>query len=249
MPGRTCCSPPSCAGSSASSSGRRDRGWPACGGWRPSRTHCRPRPCAPPRPSSATSTTCSPPRSSRPGSTPAGCPSRTGTAICGGWSCASGGPDELEQIESEFAVGDDEVEAALPAEAVCTGFLRRAAERLAEDAALAATDDDGEDSADRAALIAALTREAEAVRGRAPSPPEVEREIAAHASRLDPDRGRDARARRRRGGARSGALRPRRRPPAGRRRGRLRPAGERARALPGRRRPGAPGRARQREPG
>ena len=49
--------------------------------------------------------------------------------------------DELEQIASEFAVGDDEIEAALPAEAICSGFLRRAAEQLAEDAALAATDE------------------------------------------------------------------------------------------------------------
>ena len=88
--------------------------------------------------------------------------------------------DELERIESEFAVGDEEVEAALPAEAVCTGFLSRAAERLAEDAALAATDDAVEDSPDRATLIAALARGAEAVRARAPSRPEVEREVAAH---------------------------------------------------------------------
>ena len=88
--------------------------------------------------------------------------------------------DELEQIASEFAVGDDEVEAALPAEAICTGFLRRAAERLAEDAALAATDDDAEDNPDRAALIAALARGADAVRGRTPSLPEVEHELAAH---------------------------------------------------------------------
>ena len=88
--------------------------------------------------------------------------------------------DELERIESEYAVGDEEVEAALPAEAVCTGFLSRAAERLAEDAALAATDDAVEDSPDRATLIAALARGAEAVRARAPSRPEVEREVAAH---------------------------------------------------------------------
>lgn len=89
--------------------------------------------------------------------------------------------DELERIESEFAVGAEEVEAALPAEAVCTGFLRRAAERLAEDAALAATDDAVEWSPDRSTLIAALAQGAEAVRSRAPSPADVEREVAAHA--------------------------------------------------------------------
>ena len=120
--------------------------------------------------------------------------------------------DELERIASEFAVGDDEVEAALQAEAICSGFLRRAAERLAEDAALAATDDDAEDSGDRATLDrrprpgggGGARPRSEPARGRArdrrPRP------------RLDPDRGRDARARRRRGGARGGALRPRRRP-------------------------------------
>ncbi len=84
--------------------------------------------------------------------------------------------DELERIESEFAVGDDEVEAALTAEAICGGYLRRAAERLAEDAALAATDDAGRGSGD----LAAIAREADAVRERAPSRPEVEHEIAAH---------------------------------------------------------------------
>ena len=88
--------------------------------------------------------------------------------------------DELEQIASDFPVGDDEVEAALPAEAICSGFLRRAAERLAEDAALAATNGGAEDGGDRGALIAALIREADAARGRAPSLPEVEHEIAAH---------------------------------------------------------------------
>ena len=88
--------------------------------------------------------------------------------------------DELERIESEFAAGDEEVEAALPAEAICTGFLRRAAERLAEDAALAASVDAVEDSPDRTTLIAALTRGAEVARARAPSLPEVEREVAAH---------------------------------------------------------------------
>ena len=87
--------------------------------------------------------------------------------------------DELEWIESEFAVGDEEVEAALPAEAVCTGFLRRAAERLAEDAALAASVDAVEDSPDRITLLAALMRAADVVRARAPSAPEVEREVAA----------------------------------------------------------------------
>lgn len=89
--------------------------------------------------------------------------------------------DELEQIESEFAASEEEVEAALPAEAFCTGFLRSAAERLAEDAALADADNAVEDSPDRATLIAALARGADAVRARAPSPPEVERVVAAHA--------------------------------------------------------------------
>lgn len=88
--------------------------------------------------------------------------------------------DELERIESEFPVGDEAVEAALPAEATCTGFLRAAAERLAEDAALAATNGDDDESSDRAALLAALTSRADAVRVRAPSPTEVEREVAAH---------------------------------------------------------------------
>ena len=87
---------------------------------------------------------------------------------------------ELDRIESEFAVGDDEVEAALPAEAVCTGSLRRAVERLAEDAALVAADDAVEDLGDRAMFIAALTLEAAAVRARAPSSLDVEREVAAH---------------------------------------------------------------------
>jgi hypothetical protein len=89
--------------------------------------------------------------------------------------------DELERIEIQFAVGDEEVEAALPPEALCTGFLRRAAERLAEDAALAEANDAVEDSPDRRALLAALARRAAAVRARVPTPPEVEREIAAHA--------------------------------------------------------------------
>jgi hypothetical protein len=88
--------------------------------------------------------------------------------------------EELEQIESLLAVGGKEVEAALPAEAACTGFLRRAAERLAEDAVLAdpavAVADDG----DTTAFIASITREAEAARSRAPSATDVEREIAAH---------------------------------------------------------------------
>ena len=88
---------------------------------------------------------------------------------------------ELELIETEFAVRDAEVEAALPAEAICTGFLRRAAERLAEDAALAAADDAVADGPDRALLIAALAQGADAVRAHAPSPAEVEREVAAHA--------------------------------------------------------------------
>jgi hypothetical protein len=86
---------------------------------------------------------------------------------------------ELDRIESVLMVGDEEVEAALPAEAACTGFLRRAAERLAEDAALIAEADAVEDAGDRAAFIAALTREAEAVRTRAPSPADVEREVEA----------------------------------------------------------------------
>jgi hypothetical protein len=89
--------------------------------------------------------------------------------------------DDLELTESEFPVGEEEVEAALLAEAVCSGFLRRAAERLAEDAALAASRDAVEDNPDRRVLIAEVAREAEAERRRAPSPPEVEREVAAHA--------------------------------------------------------------------
>jgi hypothetical protein len=89
--------------------------------------------------------------------------------------------DELERIEAEFPVGDEEVEAALRAEAVCTGLLRRAAERLAEDAALADADDALEDESDRAKSIAALAQAADAVRARVPSPSEVEREVAAHA--------------------------------------------------------------------
>ena len=88
--------------------------------------------------------------------------------------------EELDRIEAEFAVGDEEVAAALPAEAVCTGFLRRAAERLAEDAALAEANDGVEESPDRRALIAALAQGAEAVRARVPSRQEVEREVAAH---------------------------------------------------------------------
>ena len=87
--------------------------------------------------------------------------------------------DELERIESEFAVGDDEVEEVLTAEALCSGFLRRAAERLAEDAALAASDLEADDSGDRASLLAALTRAAQAVRSRPPAPADVAREIAA----------------------------------------------------------------------
>ena len=73
---------------------------------------------------------------------------------------------ELDRIESLLAVGAEEVEKALPAEASCTGFLRRAAERLAEDAALIAADDAVDDAGDRTAFIAALTREAEVVRAR-----------------------------------------------------------------------------------
>ena len=89
--------------------------------------------------------------------------------------------DELDQIESEYAVGDEDVEAALPAEAICTGFLSRAAERLAEDAALADADGAVADNPDRGALIAAVAESAEAVRARAPSPPEIERVVASHA--------------------------------------------------------------------
>jgi hypothetical protein len=44
--------------------------------------------------------------------------------------------DDLERIEREFQVADDEVDSVLPAEAACSGFLLRSAERLAEDAAL-----------------------------------------------------------------------------------------------------------------
>ena len=65
--------------------------------------------------------------------------------------------DELERIEREFPVADAEVDAALPAEAACSGFLRRATERLAEEAAL-----DG-------------------VQPSAPSRSEIEHVIAAHA--------------------------------------------------------------------
>ena len=65
---------------------------------------------------------------------------------------------ELDRIVSEYSVDDDVVEAALTAEAICSGFLRTAAERLAEDVTLAAAGHDGSD----------------------PSLPEVEREIAAH---------------------------------------------------------------------
>jgi hypothetical protein len=89
--------------------------------------------------------------------------------------------DELERIESEFAVADEEVEAVLLAEAVCSGFLRREAEQLAEDAALAAAGDAVEDSSDRRTLIADLARGAQVARSRVPSPPDVEREVAAHA--------------------------------------------------------------------
>lgn len=89
--------------------------------------------------------------------------------------------DELERVASVFAVGDDEVAAAMPAEAACTGFLRRAAEQLAEDAALAAADEAGDDETDRRTVIAALARGAEVVRARLPSPDELERELAAHA--------------------------------------------------------------------
>ncbi len=89
--------------------------------------------------------------------------------------------DELERIEAEFAVDEEAVEAALPAEAICTGFLRRAAERLAEDAALADANNSLADGPDRATSIADLARAADAVRARVPSPSEVEREVAAHA--------------------------------------------------------------------
>jgi hypothetical protein len=89
--------------------------------------------------------------------------------------------DEVERIEAAFAVGDEEVEAALPAEAICTGFLQRAAERLAEDAALADASDAAGQSADRAESIATLAQAADAVRARVPSAPEVQREVAAHA--------------------------------------------------------------------
>src|SRR5207245_9913642 len=68
----------------------------------------------------------------------------------------------------------------LPAEAACTGLLRRAAERLAEDAALVAAEDSVEDTGDRTAFVGALGREAEAVRTRAPNPADVAREVAAN---------------------------------------------------------------------
>lgn len=88
---------------------------------------------------------------------------------------------ELERIESEHPVGDDDVVAALPAEAACTGFLRRAAEQLAEDAALADAAGAVGESPDRATLIAAIARGAEAARAHSPSRAEIERELAAHA--------------------------------------------------------------------
>lgn len=84
---------------------------------------------------------------------------------------------ELVEIESGFAVADEDVAGALPAEAVCGRFLGRAGERLAEDAALAASNDSVEPGLD----LAALTRAAETVRARIPSRAELEREIAAHA--------------------------------------------------------------------
>jgi hypothetical protein len=89
--------------------------------------------------------------------------------------------DELERIEIEFPVGHGELEAALPAEALCAGFLRQAAERLAEDAALADANDSLADGAEGASSIATVARTADAVRARVPSPVEVEREVAAHA--------------------------------------------------------------------
>ena len=82
---------------------------------------------------------------------------------------------ELALIDSAYPVGGAEVEAVLLAEAVCTGFLRAAAERLAEDVALAAAE--GADLED----LAGLTRAALAARGRAPSATELAREIEAHA--------------------------------------------------------------------
>jgi hypothetical protein len=83
--------------------------------------------------------------------------------------------DELGKIVATFAVGDEKVEENLLAEAFCTSFLRNAADRLAEDAALAAAAGAEPDG------IATLTRAADAVRARAPEPLEVEQEIAAHA--------------------------------------------------------------------
>ena len=83
--------------------------------------------------------------------------------------------DELGQIEAEYPVSDEEVEHALLPEAVCSGFLRRAAQRLAEDAALAAAE--GAETDD----LAVLTETARAARSRSPSPAEVAREIEAHA--------------------------------------------------------------------
>ena len=88
--------------------------------------------------------------------------------------------DELERIEAEFAVGEEEVEAALRAEAVCTGFLRRAAERLAEDAALAAANDARRHRSrrvDRRPGAGGRRRARHRLRART----EVQREVAAHA--------------------------------------------------------------------
>jgi hypothetical protein len=89
--------------------------------------------------------------------------------------------DELERIENDFPVSEADVAAALRAEAVCTGFLREAATRLAEDAALASSAAEIEDGADRESVIESLTREAATLRVRPPSPHDVAREIAAHA--------------------------------------------------------------------
>ena len=76
-------------------------------------------------------------------------------------------------------MGDEEVEVAPQAEAICAGFLRAQPNDCGGRRARC----DGrrpEDGGDRGASIASLIRAADAARTRAPSLPEVEHEIAAH---------------------------------------------------------------------
>jgi hypothetical protein len=86
---------------------------------------------------------------------------------------------ELERIKAEFTVADEEVEAALPADAVCTGFLRRAAEQLAADAALAAAGGSVDRTGDRRELLAALAEAAEAHLAGVATAARIEREVGA----------------------------------------------------------------------